>query len=202
MGPTVSVELDRMGFFPAGGGKFQLHVQPSQSLHGIELLERKGNLKPNVTAIVSDIPVGVAERECDTIRRKSTWRAECFHVLQVDEPRGPGNVVMIELSWDNVTEIFTGFGRRGVKAEQVARKVYREAKAFLSLDVPVGEYLADQLMLPMGLAAANGESSQFRTAKLSQHSKTHLDVLELFLNIKIGTATDDDGLATVAFQPA
>ena len=201
LGPQVEAKIETMGFYPAGGGKFRLEVQPCRELRSFKLLERKGDMKPCVTAIISEIPASVGERECETIRRKSNWRSECFQVHEVQKPVGPGNVVMIELAWDNVTEVLIGFGKRGVKAEQVARKVYREAKAFIESEVPVGEYLADQLMMPMGLAAHQGVASKFRTRELSKHSETHLDILARFLDFQHCIEEDGDA-RIVSFQPA
>jgi RNA 3'-terminal phosphate cyclase (ATP) len=184
-GPQVTAEIDAYGFYPAGGGRFRLSIDPCRQLAGFRLLERDEKPQPRVTAIVSGIARAVGERECDTIRRKTNWTAKCFEVREVDNSIGPGNVVMIELQSRDVTEITTGFGKVGVKAEQVARATLREARTYLSAEVPVGEYLADQLMMPMGLAASQGKVSEFRTVKLSKHSLTHIDVLKTFLDINI-----------------
>ena len=199
-GPRVDAELLTYGFYPAGGGRMRLQVQPAEKLQALELMNRVGKLEPCVIAIVSDIPKVVAERECDTIRRKSGWRAECFSSIEVEDPNGPGNIVMIELKWDGVSEIVTAHGKQGVKAEQVARKAYRKAKAFINLEVPVGEYLADQLLMPMGLAASQGATSSFRTGRLSLHSTTHLDVLKSFLEIE-SEVVDDGEFSRVRVGP-
>ena len=156
-GPRVTAKLEAYGFYPAGGGKIRLNIEPCQQLSGIELLDRGSQPQPSVCAIVSALPRHIAERECDVIRRKANWPASCLRVVEVERPVGPGNVVMIELAYENATEIFIGIGKRGVSAEQVANRLYREAKAFLKTDVPVGEFLADQLLLPMGLAASQGQ---------------------------------------------
>ena len=68
------------------------------------------------------------------------------------------------------------------------------AQSYVAQNVPVGEFLADQLMLPMGLAAMLGQTSRFRTVQLSDHSQTHKSVLELFLEIKICTGTKDNAV--------
>ena len=124
-----------------------------------------------------------------------------MHVIEVEEPIGAGNVVMIELDSGNVTELFIGIGNVGVRAEQVARSVLREAKSYLALDVPVGEYLADQLMMPMGLAASQGQASSFRTGQLSMHSKTHIDVLKAFLDINVDVTDESHESWLVRFSP-
>ena len=53
----------------------------------------------------------------------------------------------------NVTELFTGFGQRGVRAETVASRVSDTAVHYINAEVPVGEHLADQLMLPLGIGS-------------------------------------------------
>ena len=67
-------------------------------------------------------------------------------------------------------------------------------------NVPVGLHLADQIMLPMGLAAAQGETSSFVSMPLTQHSLTHKTILELFLDVAIDI--EENGPATkVTIRP-
>lgn len=186
-GPTVKAKLERPGFFPNGGGQFTLEIQPSPKLSGFELLTRGSAPVPKVVAMVSQLPIHIGQRECETICRKAGWSRHCSRVIDVEDPRGPGNVVLIELTSSNVNAIFTGVGKQGVKAESVASRVWREAKAHLASEAPVEEYLADQIILPMGLAAQQGQPSSFRTDTLSLHSSTHLDILKRFLDIDITT---------------
>jgi RNA 3'-terminal phosphate cyclase (ATP) len=57
--------------------------------------------------------------------------------------------------------------------------------------VPVGKYLADQLLLPLGIAAWRyGVKSQFLTLPLTPHSTTHVDVLRTFLDVPIEVTQD------------
>lgn len=201
-GVQVSAELHSHGFYPAGGGRISMGIQPCQQLRGFEVMQQVPKWTPHVIAIVSQIPTSVGERECSTIRRKTNWDERCFEVIDVDQPHGPGNVIMIELSSKEVTELFIDYGKVGLKAERVARSVLRSTRAFMGTQLPVGEYLADQLMMPMGLAAANGQSSQFRTGPLSMHSQTHLEILKRFLDVRIDVQTNEDTQeSTVSFHP-
>ena len=90
--------------------------------------------------------------------------------------------------------------KQGVPAERVARDVYREAKAYLDAGAPVGEYLADQLMLWMGLAAGQGQPSEIATTPLSSHSETHIDVLKMFLDVVVDVEALPDGRRLVRFR--
>jgi RNA 3'-terminal phosphate cyclase (ATP) len=57
--------------------------------------------------------------------------------------------------------------------------------------VPVGEHLADQLLVPMALAGAG----TFRTGPLSLHARTNLDVIERFVPLRFDVA--EQGAAVV-----
>jgi RNA 3'-terminal phosphate cyclase (ATP) len=83
----------------------------------------------------------------------------------------------------HVTEVFTGFGRRGVPAETVAGEVAAEAKRYLKADVPIGEYLADQLLLPVALAGGGS----YMTMAPTLHATTNIDIIRKFVNVPITT---------------
>lgn len=186
MGPQVQAELVRPGFFPAGGGKLVVTIQPAQQLSPLTLLERGPIARRRVRALVANLPRHIAERECRTIAEQAGWEEAVFEAEEVQESRGPGNAVLLELQAEHVTEVFAGFGERGVRAEQVARRVWQEACRYLQTEVPVGEHLADQLLLPLGIGAYQGSGGgEFRTLALSGHSTTHSEILQQFLGVKV-----------------
>ena len=65
------------------------------------------------------------------------------------------------------------------------RSVLDQASRYLAHEAPVGEYLADQLMLPLAISAHLGCGGVYRTASLSGHSQTHLDVIRKFLDVRV-----------------
>ena len=200
-GPRVRAEIERPGFYPAGGGRISLQVTPCKNLLPFELLHRGSEIARKVVAMVSGLPTHIGQREIETICRKLDWRKNCGRVVNIPDPQGPGNAVLVEIEYENVTAMFTGFGQRGVTAEKVAQSVAREVKSYLKTDVPVEEYLADQLMLPMGFAAGAGQTCCFRTGELSGHSQTHLDILKLFLDIETKVTSDPDDGIRVTIAP-
>lgn len=201
MGPKFHSAIHAWGFYPAGGGKIKIEIQPTAELRGLSLIESEGTPVGTVTAVVSRLPISIAERETETIRRKAGWQRKQCQERLIETSPGPGNVVMIRWQWSNLAEIFTGFGRLGRSAEQVALDAWKEAKAYLVNQVPVGEYLCDQLLLPLGLAAMQGNESQFRTGPLSQHAETHIELLQKFLEIEISVLHPSDRQKIVTVGP-
>ena len=141
-----------------------------------------------VVARVSHLPRHIAEREAEVVRRELGGRAPSFDVAieTVDSP-GPGNVVTIEIESRHVTEVFTGIGQRGVRAETVAKRVAREARSYLESSAPVGPHLADQLLIPFALAAGGA----FRTVEPTLHARTNAAVIERFLPVEIDLRPDE-----------
>jgi RNA 3'-terminal phosphate cyclase (ATP) len=192
MGPEVRARLDRPGFYPAGGGRFQVGIQPVEQLQGFDLLHRGAVVHRRVRAIVARLPRHIAEREIDTALRQLGWPQSAGTLEEIADAQGPGNLVMIEVDCEHAKAMFTGFGQRGVKAEKVAAGAAHEARRYLAADVPVDEHLADQILLPLGLAARFGSGGgTYRTLALSAHATTHAEILRRFLDIEI--AVDEQG---------
>jgi RNA 3'-terminal phosphate cyclase (ATP) len=198
MGPRIAARLERPGFYPAGGGRIVVSVKPSETLTGFDLLERGGIKRRHARAIVARLPRHIAERELSVIAQELGWSEDCLSVEEVPASKGPGNVVMIEIECEHLTEVFTGFGQRGVSAEKVASGVVGEARAYLDCDVPVGRHLADQLLLPLALSTNGGA---FRTLEPSRHTQTHVDVVRLFLNVDIAVDHREGSCWQIGVRP-
>ena len=200
IGVRLSSELVRYGFYPAGGGRFRVGIEPLAAPRGISILDSGKLVSRRVVAVVAKLPRHIAQREIDTIVRKSGWKGAEQILIETDAD-SPGNVVMIELQYENVSNLFVALGRQGLKAERVAAACLRDAKSYLKQDAPVGTHLADQLMLPTALAAHfHQQTSEFRTGPLSNHSLTQIDLISQFLEVRFEQRAVD-GCVVVSTQP-
>jgi RNA 3'-terminal phosphate cyclase (ATP) len=182
MGPGVTVQLERAGFYPAGGGRLIVHIQPAAKLQPLHLPAR-GEIKRRLAkAVVAALPGDIAKRELKQVEKMLGWPADQLQIRQLPAEWGPGNLLSLEIESEHVTEVFTGFGMKGTTAEAVADHAAQEARRYLDADVPVGEHLADQLLLPMAMA---GEGS-FVTHHPTLHTKTNVQVIRQFLAVSIG----------------
>jgi len=198
LGPGLQVHLERHGFYPGGGGRLEVQIEPVEQLQGLTLLDRGEPREQSCRALVANLPKSIAERECHEFRRLSDWPKSTFRSEEV-AAHGCGNAVIAELPYEHVTEVFAGFGAKGVRAEQVAAGVWEETAAYLASAAPVGPHLADQLILPLAIAATQGNSSVFRTGPLTGHSLTHIDVVQRFLPVKIELMEPAVGLIDLSF---
>ncbi|MEM1183451.1 MAG: RNA 3'-terminal phosphate cyclase [Planctomycetota bacterium] len=193
MAPSVNFELERHGFYPAGGGRIRVGIEPSEKLIPIELFEATPVVGRRAIATIAGLPGSIAKRELAVLSERLGWPMDCLRIDQINDDMGPGNILSIEVTRQDMTEVFTGFGERGISAEAVAANTAHDVKRYLAADVPVWEYLADQLMLPLALAGGGG----YLTGPLSRHSETNADVIEAFLDVKVHRVVGDDGRVVV-----
>jgi RNA 3'-terminal phosphate cyclase (ATP) len=182
MGASVDLQLERAGFVPRGGGVAQVTITPGR-LKPIALIERGAIRRKLVRATIAGLPRDIAQREIDTAARALELRAEQTLIDERPPHEGPGNVVTVEVESDHLTELFTAFGERGVRAEEVARAAAREARRYLDADAPIGEHLADQLLLPMALAGGG----TYITGPLTLHTTTNIETIGRFLDVPIAS---------------
>lgn len=191
MGVGLDLTLERWGFYPAGGGRIHAAITPTPQLQAVAILERGQILHRTARAVVANLSERVASREIKVIRKMTGSDDGELQAQRIDDSPGPGNVVMLELGCAHITELFSSFGAHGVPSEFVANQAIDQLRRYLAADVPVGEHLADQLLLPMSLAAMQGRRCSFRTLPLSRHAQTQIDLIRQFLDVRISTERDE-----------
>jgi len=197
MGPRVACSIERAGFYPAGGGRFTLRVTPSKTLARVEIMERGAVLSRRAVARVAGLSGSIAERELAAADEVLGWGSGCLRVETLPREQGPGNVVVVDVACEHAAEVFTLCGEKGRSAEAVGEAVAKEALAWMEAEVPVGEHLADQLLLPMALAGGG----RFVTSEPTLHTTTNARVIERFLPVSIGWEQRDERAWVVSVGP-
>ena len=180
MGAEVEIALQRYGFHPAGGEVIAT-VQPCPRLRPIALLQRGERKAGYAESVLAGVHVNVAQRELERVASGMGWSGKQLRIVGLPAEQGPGNVLLLTLEHEHVTEMFTSFGEKYLLAESVAKRLLNEVRAYLKTDAAVGEHLADQLLLPMALAGGG----TFTCSKVSQHALTNAEVISRFLPVRI-----------------
>lgn len=193
MGGGLDLSLIRPGFFPAGGGELRAVIKPGP-LTPIRIEDRGALVRRRAEAWLSNLDREVAVRELDTVRRKLGFHKKELEIVTCDA-HGPGNLLTIEHEFEHVTELETGFGERGVRAERVAGKAIKAVREWLGSGAPVGAHLADQLLIPLALAGGGG----FWTLRPTAHTRTNAEVVSRFLPVdfEIAELAERPGLFAV-----
>jgi RNA 3'-terminal phosphate cyclase (ATP) len=182
LGAPLELELVRPGFFPAGGGCVRARVAPPRW----QRLDLGAGEPPTVySAQILDcgLPRHVAERQAEVLRTQLPLPPERVQIERRDA-HGPGNAVLVQVASGDVVEVLVELAERGRTAEAVAERAVRAVRRHLGQGVPVGEHLADQLLVPMALAGGGS----FVTCAPTEHLRTNARVVETFLPVAIRCA--------------
>jgi RNA 3'-terminal phosphate cyclase (ATP) len=183
MGATVETGMKRHGFYPAGGGTINVRVGKGTKATPL-VAESIGDLTERRIYIVNaHIPAEVSRREISALAAALNWADHPSEVLEVTDSACPGNVLMAIVAGESVGEVFSALAERAKSSEEVAREVADQVHEFLRHAAPIGEHLADQLMVPMAL----GAGGSFVTGPLSLHSTTNIETIDRFLPGAVGT---------------
>lgn len=181
MGAGVELTLRRHGFYPAGGGEIEVHIHPVAKLTPLHLLERGAIREMRAVSLLARLPEHIAQRELKVVAEGLQLPAQALQVEQTELAYCPGNAVQVTVQSESCTELFSAIGQRGVPAEVVADGLVRQVRRFLAAEVPVGQYLADQLLLPLALAGGGS----FVTLQPDRHTPTNIAVIRRFLPLPI-----------------
>ncbi len=180
MGPKVHLFLERPGFYPAGGGRFQATIEPQTKFSELHLHERGKLIEKKATACVAKLPRSIADRELHTVKRNLTWGRDALNVKEYEDSLSPGNYLTITLRHENIAEQVISFGERQKPSEAVAKTAIRSIRKYLKTTAPVGEYLADQLLVPMAIAGGGSMT----TMQPSSHTLTNIEVIKKFFDLE------------------
>jgi RNA 3'-terminal phosphate cyclase (ATP) len=200
MGIEAKVEINQWGWYPIGGGEIEAKVRGQgirdrgqgtdgkglpptpYPLSAINLVDR-GELKRlwGISAL-SNLPAHIGQRQKRQAERVLRERGFAPEIEIVDAPSpGQGTVVFLVAEFKNVVAGFTSYGARGKRAEKVAEEACQDFIQYHDSGRALDKHLADQLILPMSLAATQ---SGFTTCEVTQHLLTNVGVVQRLMGVK------------------
>jgi len=181
MGGRVEINILRRGYYPQGGAKVKIKVNPVLKLKPLNLTQRD-NLKRILAisgASSSLKEQKIAERQMAGINEiLGKFKLPIEERVEYYETQCPGSQVCLIAEFENTMIGVDNLGKLGKKAEiigqEVALDLLKEQKTEACLD----KYLTDQI-LPY-LALANG-ASKVTVSEITNHCKTNMWIIEKFL---------------------
>lgn len=172
LGAKVEVELIKRGYYPKGGGKIKVKVEPSK-LKGKDFEKVKEDVRG--ISHCQNLPKQVAERQAEAARKFLEKKKLVANInLEVSEGLSTGSGITLWSAYKGGSSL----GERGKRAEIVGEEA---AKNFLDeyLDDSVFDsYLADQVMAFAALASG---STSYSTSKITLHQISNAFVINKFI---------------------
>jgi RNA 3'-phosphate cyclase len=185
IGVSAEAAIEKWGFYPRGGGKIRLKINPVHELTPISLVQRGSLKKIQGLSAISNLPKHVAERQKDQALKRIQEELKMDAEINVfyDVPsNGPGSFLFLFTEYEKTLAGFSSLGTRGKPAERVADEAVDALKNYIQSDGCIDPYLADQLVPFLALAKGN---SSFTATRITEHLLTNLWVIQHFLDVKI-----------------
>jgi RNA 3'-terminal phosphate cyclase (ATP) len=186
MGFRARVDIEQWGWYPIGEGLITALItgtgHPASGISGLDLTERGELRRLSGISALSNLPGHIAERQkrqAEKVLRRGGFDPQ---IEILDAPsRGRGSVVFLLAEFENVRAGFTSLGRKGKPAEKVADEACTEFLRYYESGAALDQHLADQVILPLALAAGG---SSFTTHRITRHLLTNIWAVEQFLNTR------------------
>lgn len=204
-GLRARVDLERTGFYPAGGGRATLRIEPA-SLSPVRL-DRRGALErvevySKASASLSDAEV--ADRQATQAVERLDEAGFPAVVASVDhvESHSPGSSLLLRGVYEETVLGVDSLGERGTPSEAVADDAVDRFEAVHAGSGAVDPHMADQVLVFLALAGG-----RVRIHRVTDHVRTNLAVLEAFgSDVSLEGTSDgepsveesDDGVTLVA----
>jgi RNA 3'-terminal phosphate cyclase (ATP) len=177
------LNLIRCGYFPAGGGEINCHIQPAKSLRPISFTDRGKLIQIRGISGASNLPKDIPNRQ----RNRFVNKMGSFYPLNdiratLVPGSGKGSFLVILIEFENSTACFSALGEKGKRSEDVADEVVNQVELFMNNQGCVDSFLPDQLLIPLSLVSGK---SIIHTSEVTYHLVTNAKVVQQFLPVDI-----------------
>lgn len=190
LGFRFKMRLVRPGFYPRGGGRVEVHIQPAARPRGLHLVERQAFTKTTGFSAVAGLPEQIGKRQARRALHRLRSADLSAEIAEETWDGGPGTVVAVSLATNPAPTLFFGLGERGKPAERIADEAVDQVIDYLrAAPAGVDAYSADQLVLPLALAEG---PSEYTVSQVTQHLLTNISVIRRFVD-RVITCTGEEG---------
>ncbi|WP_229110652.1 RNA 3'-terminal phosphate cyclase [Halapricum desulfuricans] len=200
-GLDAELEVDRVGFYPKGGGEVTLRLSLS-SLSPIDLGARGSLRAVDVYSTASaDLEASdVADRQADRVfeRLGETGVPPGERTVRYAETRSTGSSLVVRARYDRTLAGFDALGEPGRPSEAVADLAVEDFEQFRETDAAVDRHMADQLLVFLAIAGG-----RVVVPERTDHVRTHRSVLSEFgYDVSIDSGDETVLLTSPGYHPA
>jgi RNA 3'-terminal phosphate cyclase (ATP) len=199
IGVKFSTDVARRGYYPKGGGRVRINIEPCSSAGTMELVNSR-DVEPKIISVCSQLPKHVAERQISSALAALEKKGiSCSHyTASFETSLSPGSSVLVHSATEFGPYIGgDSIGELGRRAEEVGASAAGRFLESSLANVPVDPFLADMIAVPLALAKGR---SRYRIARVTNHLQTNLRVAAQMTGCKYEIKQQQDGTYLVAIE--
>jgi len=179
IGVSVTLSLERSGYYPAGGGIVYYEIEPCNKIDGINLINLPRKITVEGVSRCGSLPEHVAVRQANSARKLLTEAGIDVADIKIFCTRtvSPGSSITL---WSVEDETLIGgdsIGEKGKPAENVGKESAEKLISCIKSNAAVDEHMADMLFPYLIFAK---RSSTITIPKISSHLETEIYLAKLF----------------------
>lgn len=178
MGYKINISVERYGFYPKGGARVNVVINPVKSLKPL-VIKEQGEIKSVRGLSVASNSLRkarVAERQADAFRKKMKGGVDVHYV----DTLSPGSCFTAWIETDNTILGNDEVGERGVRAETIGERVVLNLMKEIGCGATLDSFTADQLIPFLALT----EGSVVKISRITGHVESSLWIVKKFLGKK------------------
>lgn len=196
MGVPIKVKLIGRGYYPKGGGKAVVTMQPCKTIQPLQLDKKQEFSEVNGIIHSANLPDHIGIRMKRTVI-KTLLKKNLRSSVKIEQTTSLSSGTGITL-WTQSEDIILGhtvLGERSVSSEKIgenaAMNLLREIDSGATLDA----YAFDQILPYMAIAKDQGPSSCI-VRDVSSHAKTNMWLIKQFFDVRF-ESTKIDGTVKI-----
>ena len=204
MGCAIFTQIIRYGFYPKGGGKVKVTIEPTEQLKPLVLTERGKFLRIDGKSIATSHlkQAKVAERQLESAEKILGAITNKSH--NYVDSLSDGSTMQLHADYENCRVGAGALGQRGKPAEKVGEEAANLLNAQMDSGACLDRWMTDQILPFIALATVQTKKpSEVSVAELSNHALTNAWVIEQFLPVKFDIQGEkkQPGRISVSIQP-
>jgi RNA 3'-phosphate cyclase len=196
-GFRIDLDIQKHGFYPKGGAFVKCTIHPPKNNTKPLFLTELGNIDLIQGKIICTSHLKqkkVSERIKQSVQNQLSKELKLDAKIDYEYVNALSSGVGLYL-WatsENGACISSGtiLGERNITSEHLGKIATNELVKYIRKEIPVDNYLSDQLIPFMGFVK---ESSRIKVLELTNHTKTNLELMKLFLERKYKIIKEKDG---------
>lgn len=182
LGINTELEIIKHGYYPKGGGKLILKIQPLKQIKEINITETSEveKIDVHIESSTSLQKALVSERILEGFKKNFKTDYTIHKHLLYSESLSPGCYIHCHIHYEKAKPGITILGERNKKAEDVGKEAAIKLQGLINSKAPIDEHTADQLLIYMAIKG----SGKLLTNKITEHTLTNIKIIEKFTDVK------------------
>lgn len=196
---NIDIELIRRGYYPKGGGKIDIKIEPKFRLNDFKNFDefyshiKSQNLKFSLAEQKKLLKIGGVSHASNFLQKAQVAERQAKGAKQVlsklnvpvkiqteyHETLSPGSGIILWSEFENSRVAGDALGEPGKRAEAVGKEAAKNLLKETMSRAPIDKYLADNI-IPF-LALVGGK---IKVSEITNHCKTNIYIVEKFIDCK------------------